>query len=88
MVKLNWRKIFDWSIKAVHQPVPHIGRFNYDDPEETILCYSVQVDYNHHGSRTKVICEPNQEAGTGRNLALKYYDKIRAKIASSNAKTR
>lgn len=45
-MKLNWRKIFDWTIRDVRGP----ERF-YSGPANSFRGYAVVVSYVHHGDQ-------------------------------------
>lgn len=45
-MKLNWKKMFDWTVVDVQQPMPR------QDKNGVIAGYDVVVQYLHHGKRT------------------------------------
>ncbi len=71
-MKLNWKKMFDWTVVDVQQPVPR------QDKTGAITGYDVVVQYLHHGTR-KLSFDVNHEAlyaqyGSPLKAAQKIYE--------------
>lgn len=76
-MKINSRKLFDWSVKSVSEP-------KYVILPDGNLRYEVTVNYTHHGNRTVRFSFRNNFLWSDNNspmwAAKKYYDDMLTKI--------
>ena len=90
-MKIKWKKLFDWTVVSVSDPIPDYYDYNHAGRGRTFLGYRVNIVYKHHGSmRAFFGVDPEKFAMVtptrAYNRAKAYCNRMRAKIKNENNK--